>query len=86
MGDTYTYADIAWFVQYYLMWRTGVVDFECYPNIRRWGAELMSKPSFERGVKQLQPWYAPIAYQVLKFKSRIRRGGPTAKKASTAAN
>ena len=40
VGDEYSYADIAWFVQYFLMSRTGVIDFENYvcpiPRIRPW--------------------------------------------------
>ncbi len=81
VGDEYSYADIAWFVQYFLMWRTGMVDFVNYPNLRRWAAEIMRRPSFERGIRQLQSWYSPNACKVLKIRSRIRRGGPMPKQA-----
>ena len=76
VGDQFTYADITWFVQYFLNDRTGVVDFRNYPNIRRWGALVMRRPSFQRGVTRIQPWYAPLMCLVLKVKSRLRRGGP----------
>jgi len=76
VGDEYSYADIAWFVQYFLMSRTGVIDFENYPQIRRWAADVIRRPSFEGGIQKLQPWFAPVACTVLKIKSRIQRGGP----------
>jgi glutathione S-transferase len=79
VGSVYSYADIAWFVQYFLMWRTGVINFVNYPNIRRWAAEVMRRPAFEQGIKQLQPWYSPIACKVLTLRSRVRRGGPMPK-------
>ncbi len=85
VGDEFTYADIAWFVQYFLMQRMGMVNFENYPNIRHWGASLMQRPSFERGVARLQPWYSPLVCLVLRFKSRSRRGGPPPKQARVAA-
>ena len=44
VGDRFTFADIAWFVQYFLNDRTGVVDFRNYPNIRRWGRLSSSGP------------------------------------------
>ena len=55
VGDRFTYADIAWFVQYFLNDRTGVADFRNYPNIRRWGAQVKQRPSFQRGVTGIQP-------------------------------
>ena len=76
VGDRFTYADIAWFVQYFLNDRAGVVDFRNYPNIRRWGALVMQRPSFRRGVTRIQPWYAPLMCLALRIKSRLRRGGP----------
>ncbi|MDG2333735.1 MAG: glutathione S-transferase family protein [Myxococcota bacterium] len=76
VGDDYSFADIAWFVQYFLMSRTGVIDFRNYPKIRNWASEVMKRPAFERGVGRLQPWYAPITCTVLKLKSRGQRGGP----------
>ena len=76
VGDEYSYADIAWFVQYFLMSRTGVVDFSNYPGIRRWAADVMRRPAFKHGIRDLQPWFAPIACTVLKLKSRMQRGGP----------
>ena len=76
VGDRFTYADIAWFVQYFLNARTGVVNFRNYPNIRRWGAQIMQRPSFRRGVTGIQPWYAPLMCLALKIKSRMRRGSP----------
>jgi glutathione S-transferase len=79
VGSVYSYADIAWFVQHFLMWRTGVINFVNYPNIRRWAAEVMRRSSFERGIKQLQPWYSPIACKALMLRSRVRRGGPMPK-------
>ena len=85
VGDEYSYADIAWFVQYFLMSRTGVIDFGNYPQIRRWGADVMRRPSFERGIQRLQPWYASIACTVLKFKSRVQRGRPPPRRASAPA-
>ena len=79
VGDQYTYADIAWFVQYFLMQRVGMVNFENYPNIRRWASDFMQRPSFKHAVKALQPWYASLVCQVLRFKSRLKRGGPPPK-------
>ena len=76
VGDRFTYADIAWFVQYFLNDRTGVVNFRNYPNMRRWGARVMRRPSFQRGVTGIQPWYASLMCLALKIKSRMRRGGP----------
>lgn len=76
VGDEFSYADIAWFVQYFLMLRLGLVNFENYPNIRRWGASVMRRPSFESGIRAMQPWYAPLMHRALRFKSRCRRGGP----------
>ncbi|HJP37149.1 MAG: glutathione S-transferase family protein [Gammaproteobacteria bacterium] len=76
VGDEFSYADITWFVQYFLMSRTGIVDFANYPNICRWAGEIMRRPSFENGVARLQPWYAPLVCRALRLKSRIRRGGP----------
>ena len=76
VGDRFTFADIAWFVQYFLSERTGVVDFRNYPNIRRWGALVKERPSFQRGVTRIQPWYAPLMCLALSIKSRLRRGGP----------
>ena len=85
VGDEYSYADIAWFVQYFLMSRTGVIDFGNYPQIRRWGADVMRRPSFERGIQRLQPWYASLACTVLKLKSRVQRGRPPPRRASAPA-
>jgi len=85
VGDDFTYADVAWFVQYFLMSRTGVVDFAQYPHIRRWGAELMRRRGFDQGIRRLQPWYAPIACLVLKLRSRIRRGSRAPSRARLAA-
>ncbi len=76
VADEYSYADIAWFVQYFLMSRTGVIDFRNYPGIGRWAAEITSREGFRRGIKRLQPWYAPIICTGLKIKSRLQRGGP----------
>lgn len=80
VGDNYSYADIAWFVQYFLMQRTGVVNFANYPNIRRWGRMFMQRPSFERGIKNLQPWYAALLCKILTLKAFKRRGGRLAPK------
>jgi len=76
VGDEYSYADVSWFVQYFLMSRTGVIDFRDYPKTRRWAADTMRRPSFKHGIQRLKPWYAPAACTVLKLKSRILRGGP----------
>ena len=76
VADQYSYADIAWFVQYFLMSRTGVIDFANYPQLRRWAEDVMRRPAFEPGIRRLQPWYAPVACAALKLKSRIQRGGP----------
>ena len=76
VGDRFTYADIAWFVQYFLNNRTGVINFQNYPNIRRWGALIMQRPSFRRGVTRIQPWYARLMCLALRIKSRLRRGEP----------
>ena len=84
VGEEYSYADIAWFAQYCLMSRTGVVDFQNYSQIRRWAADIMRRPSFGHGIQKLQPWFAPIACRVLKIKSRIQRGGPPPHVARTA--
>ncbi|MEM7018815.1 MAG: glutathione binding-like protein [Pseudomonadota bacterium] len=75
VGDEYSYADIAWFVQYFLMQRTSIVNFANYPNIQRWDKMFMQRPSFERGIKKLQPWYAPLLCRGLALKSLVRRGG-----------
>ena len=77
VGDEYGYADIAWFVQYFLMNRMGMVNFRNYPNIRRWGADFMQRPSFQNGVARLQPWFAPLICRVVRIKARMRRGAPT---------
>ena len=76
VDDRFTYADIAWFVQYFLNHRTGVVNFRHYPNIRRWGAQIMQRPSFQRGVTGIQPWYASLMCLALKVKSWTRRRSP----------
>jgi len=76
VSDEFTYADIAWFVQYFLMHRAGMVNFKNYPNIRRWAADFMQRPSFEHGVARLQPWFAPLLCLILRVKSRLRRGAP----------
>lgn len=75
VGDEYSYADIAWFVQYFLMQRTSVINFANYPNIQRWGHAFMQRPSFERGIKDLTPWFAPIMCLGLALKSFKNRGG-----------
>jgi len=75
VGDEYSYADIAWFVQYFLMKRTGVVNFANYPNVQNWAEMFMARPSFKIGVANLQPWYEPVACLVLKIKSFMKRGG-----------
>ena len=76
VGDTFSLADITWFVQYFLMRRNGIVDFSGYPEIRRWAGEIKQRPSFIKGIAGIQPWYAPILCMVLRLKSRMRRGGP----------
>ncbi len=85
VGDEFTYADIAWFVQYFMMMRNGLVNFERYPAVRQWAAEIMHRPSFENGVLRIQPWYAPIMCRVLRVKSWVRRRGPAPKQPRVAA-
>ena len=85
VGEVFTYADIAWFVQYILNHRTGVVNFRNYPNIRRWGAKIMQRPSFRRGVTGIQPWFASLMCLALGIKSRLRRAGPAPMKPRLAA-
>ena len=76
VGDTFSYADITWFVTYFMNRRVGAVDFRNYPNIRNWGDRIKQRPSFKGGVARLQPWYAPLVCLMLRTKSRIQRGGP----------
>ena len=76
VGDAFSYADIAWFVTYFMNRRVGAVDFRNYPNIRDWGDRIIERPSFKGGVARLQPWYAPLVCLMLRTKSRIQRGGP----------
>lgn len=76
VGDEFSYADIAWFVTYFMNRRVGAVDFRNYPNIRDWGERIRQRPSFEGGVARLQPWYAPLVCLMLRTKSRLQRGGP----------
>ena len=75
VGDDFSHADISWFVQYYLMTSLGAVNFERYPNIRRWGNAIMQRPSYQRGIKAIQPWYAPAMRGALRLKSTLRRKG-----------
>lgn len=74
VGDEFSYADITWFVQYFMMKRVGLVNFAKYPNITRWAADLMSRPCFRNGVAALQPWYAPLLCTVLRTKTWVKRG------------
>ena len=76
VGDEFSYADIAWFVTYFMNRRVGAVDFRNYPNVRNWGERIMQRPSFKGGVVRLQPWYAPLVCLMLRTKSRLQRGGP----------
>lgn len=76
VGDEFSYADIAWFVTYFMNRRVGAVDFRNYPNIRNWGDRIKLRPSFNGGVARLQPWYAPLVCLMLRTKSRLQRGGP----------
>ena len=76
VGDQFSYADIAWFVTYFLNYRTGAINFRNYPNIRNWAARIMQRPSFQRGVTRIQPWYSPFVCLMLRTKSRLQRGGP----------
>ena len=76
VGDEFSYADISWFVTYFMNHRVGAVDFRNYPNIRNWGERIMLRPSFKGGVARLQPWYAPLVCLMLRTKSRLQRGGP----------
>ncbi len=76
VGDEFSYADIAWFVTYFMNRRVGAVDFRNYPNIRNWGDRIIQRPSFKGGVARLQPWYAPLVCLMLRTKSRMQRGGP----------
>ena len=73
VGDEFSYADIAWFVQYFLMSRTGMINFTNYPKIQRWGSALMQRPAFKRGIRDLQPWNASLICKVLALKSFIKR-------------
>lgn len=75
VGDDFSHADISWFVQYYMMTSLGVVNFERYPNIRRWGDAIMQRPSFQRGIKTIQPWYATPMRAALRLKAMIGRKG-----------
>lgn len=74
VGDKFSHADITWFVQYFLFKRAGIVNFQQYPNIRRWARELMQRPSFTNGIARIQPWYAPLICIVLRIKAWWRRG------------
>ena len=74
VGDEFSYADMTWFVQYFLMNRTGIVNFANYPNIRRWAEEIMRRPGFKNGVAPFQPWYAPLVCRILFVKAVVRRG------------
>ena len=76
VGDQFSYADIAWFVTYFLNYRTGAINFRNYPNIRNWAARIMQRPSFQRSVTRIQPWYSPFVCLMLRTKSRLQRGGP----------
>ena len=75
VGDEFSYADIAWFVTYFMNRRVGAVSFRNYPNIRNWGDRILQRPSFKGGVARLQPWYAPLVCLMLRTKSSIQRGG-----------
>ena len=76
VGNEFSYADIAWFVTYFMNRRVGAVDFRNYPAIRAWGDRIRQRPSFKGGVARLQPWYAPLVCLMLRTKSRLQRGGP----------
>ena len=76
VGDEFSYADIAWFVTYFMNRRVGAVDFHNYPHIRAWGERIKQRPSFRGGVARLQPWYAPLVCLMLRAKARLKRGGP----------
>ena len=86
VGDEFSYADIAWFVTYFMNRRVGAVDFREYPNIRRWGDRIVQRPSFNGGVARLQPWYAPLVCLMLRVKSRLQRGGPAPSRPRVAAH
>ncbi len=77
VGDSFSYADIAWFVTYFMNRRVGAVDFRNYPRIRDWGERIKQRPSFQGGVARLQPWYAPLVCLMLRTKARLKRGGPS---------
>ncbi len=74
IGDEFTLADITWFVQYFMMQRMGMVNFQNYPNVCRWARELMQRPSYKNGIARIQPWYAPLICLVLRIKAWWRRG------------
>jgi hypothetical protein len=57
------------------MKRTYVVNFNNYPNIKRWGFNCMSRPSYRIGIEELNPWQAPMMCQVLRMKGIVLRKG-----------
>jgi GST-like protein len=51
-GDKYTIADIATF-PWLRSWKNQGIDFDDYPNAKRWFDEISERPAVKRGVEVL---------------------------------
>jgi GST-like protein len=58
-GDEYTIADIATF-PWLRSWRNQGIDFDDYPNAKRWFDEISERPAVKRGVEVLSNLRKPL--------------------------
>ncbi|MEN3290912.1 MAG: GSH-dependent disulfide-bond oxidoreductase, partial [Burkholderiales bacterium] len=58
-GDEYTIADIATF-PWLRSWKNQGIDFDDYPNAKRWFDEISERPAVKRGVEVLSNLRKPL--------------------------